>query len=211
MTVHPTAGFAAVILAGGRAQRLGGADKPGLAVGGAPMLHRVLSAVGDADPRVVVGPPRDGLPPGVVRTVERPPGGGPVAAIAAGLAAVAAPDPAGLVAVLAADLPFLTPDAVGLLRLQLTAREADGPGAYDGAVFVDEAGRRQLLCAVWRRSSLERALSALGDPAGRSMRHLIAALRVAETLWRVSDRAPLPPWFDCDTEADLRLAQEWTG
>jgi molybdopterin-guanine dinucleotide biosynthesis protein A len=131
-----------------------------------------------------------------------------------------------LVAVLAADLPLLTADALDLLRLQLEGRDADGPGTLDGAVFIDDTGRRQLLCGIWRLPALLRSLSALGDPAGRPIWQLVGGLRVGETLWRtrraaagggapvggaVVGRAPVPPWFDCDTEADLQVAKEWTG
>jgi hypothetical protein len=31
-------------------------------------------------------------------------------------------------------------------------------------------------------------------------------LRVAEVSWR---RPGPPPWFDCDTDDDLRTAEEW--
>ncbi|OMQ15636.1 molybdopterin-guanine dinucleotide synthase, partial [Modestobacter sp. VKM Ac-2676] len=44
--------FAAVVLAGGRAARLGGQAKPQLDVGGRTMLAAVLAAVPDARPRV---------------------------------------------------------------------------------------------------------------------------------------------------------------
>src|SRR3954449_11305146 len=61
----PLPPYAAVVLAGGRAARLGGQAKPQLDVGGRPMLVSVLTAVADAQPRVVVGPPQD-VPPDVV-------------------------------------------------------------------------------------------------------------------------------------------------
>src|SRR5215469_13569031 len=96
--------YGAVVLAGGAARRLGGVDKPGLLVGGTALLTRVLEAVVDADPVLVVGPPRleSLLPAGVRRTCEEPAGAGPVAAAAAGwrfMTGTAA------VALLAADLP----------------------------------------------------------------------------------------------------------
>ncbi|GAB3898809.1 hypothetical protein GCM10027612_57670 [Microbispora bryophytorum subsp. camponoti] len=62
--------YDAVILAGGRAERLGGADKPGALVGGLPLVERVVAAVRDARAVVVVGPPRD--MPGVLFTREDP-------------------------------------------------------------------------------------------------------------------------------------------
>ena len=96
-------GFAAVVLAGGAARRMNGADKPALTVAGQSMLTRVLAAVHDADPRIVVGRVPPDLPVHVHSTSEEPPGGGPVAAASAGLALV--PEGVTWTALLAADLP----------------------------------------------------------------------------------------------------------
>lgn len=196
--------YAAVVLAGGAARRLGevtrktgGAGKPALPVGGRPMLHRVLAAVGDASPRVVVGPPDLPLPPGTVRTQERPAGGGPVPAAAAGLA-LAGPE-VEEVALLAADLPLLDQAAVAALRAALARTGSDG------AVYVDGDGRRQWLCGVWRGEPLREALTPA--PPGGSLRQVLRGLVVAEVR---SDRDRPPPWFDCDTETDLRLVARWT-
>ncbi|MEU5399582.1 DUF6457 domain-containing protein [Streptomyces sp. NPDC005963] len=79
-----TDAFDAIVLAGGSAQRLGGADKPGLSVGGRTLLDRVLSASRGARRTVVVGG-RRGTERPVVWAREDPPGGGPVAALDAGL------------------------------------------------------------------------------------------------------------------------------
>jgi molybdopterin-guanine dinucleotide biosynthesis protein A len=195
--------YAAVVLAGGAARRMGGADKPAVPVGGRPMRDRVLAAVSDASPRVVVGPASD-LPPGVLVTREEPSGGGPVAATAAGLALV---DPGlSTVALLAADLPLLTSDAVGALR-----RALDGSD-LDGACYLDDRERRQFLCGVWRHAALRSALSRCrdhrrGSLAGAAMRTLLSGLRVTEVSW--AGVGP-PPWFDCDTDDDVRRAEEWT-
>src|SRR4051812_30251957 len=115
--------YAAVVLAGGRAARLGGQAKPQLEVGGRSMLAAVLTAVAAADPPGGVGPPQP-VPDGVLVLREEPPGGGPVAAMRAGLARVGTD----VVAVLAGDLPFLTPDVVARLRERLTG---------DGVLVVD--------------------------------------------------------------------------
>ena len=57
-------GLAAIVLAGGRASRLGGADKPGLVVGARTLLAAVLSAAIEAGAgHVVIGPPRPGFSP----------------------------------------------------------------------------------------------------------------------------------------------------
>ncbi|HET9519015.1 MAG TPA: NTP transferase domain-containing protein [Actinoplanes sp.] len=196
------AGFAAVVLAGGAARRMGGADKPALPVGGQPMLSRVLAAVHDADPQIVVGRVPSDLPAHVHPTREDPPGGGPVAATAAGLAMV--PDGTSIVALLAADLPLLTGEAVDVLRLTVES------APMQGAVYRDAEGRRQLLCGVWRTAALREAVDRLaverGNLHGASVRDLVEYLRVAEVAWR---RPGPPPWFDCDTDDDLRTAQEW--
>jgi molybdopterin-guanine dinucleotide biosynthesis protein A len=198
-------GYAAVILAGGAGRRLGGAGKPMLPVRGRPMLERVLDAVADAAVTVVVGPQTLELPGGLVRVSEEPPGGGPAAATAAGLAALTEIGPdvdedVATVALLAADLPFLDSRAVHALRVALEG------STVDGVVFVDSAGRRQTLCGVWRTASLRAALDRLGPPAGAPMRALLAGLRVGE----LDDAADPPPWYDCDQPDDLLRAEEWT-
>ncbi|MER7993538.1 molybdenum cofactor guanylyltransferase [Micromonospora chalcea] len=225
-------GYAAVVLAGGAARRMGGVDKPARPVGGRPMLHRVLAAVADADQRIVVGPSVP-LPDGVRTTREEPPGGGPVAAIAAGLALL---DPGTTtVALLAADLPLLTAAAVTELRRALDTpaaeREHDRaaererePAAERAstlpprgptvalACYVDGDGRRQQLCAVWRLPTLRAALDRLaatrgGTLDGAPVRGLLTGVAVREVSW--SGSGP-PPWFDCDTDEDVRRAEEWS-
>ncbi|MET8097507.1 NTP transferase domain-containing protein [Streptomyces sp. NPDC005236] len=96
------AGYDAVVLAGGAARRLGGEDKPGVRVGGRTLLDRVLAACADATRTVVVAEPRPTARP-VEWAREDPPGGGPLAALDAGLRHTRAP----YVLVLSADLPFL--------------------------------------------------------------------------------------------------------
>ncbi|MFD2766342.1 molybdenum cofactor guanylyltransferase [Micromonospora eburnea] len=213
--------YAAVVLSGGAARRMGGVDKPGRAVGGRPMLHRVLAAVADATPRIVVGPAGP-VPDGVRVTREEPPGGGPVAATAAGLALLD-PDTT-TVALLAGDLPLLTPAAVADLRRALGGpgggpasgrhRPADGAArlAADVACYVDGDGRRQQLCGVWRVAALRAAVDRLaaergGTVDGAPVRGLLAGADVREVSW--SGSGP-PPWFDCDTDEDVRRAEEWT-
>jgi molybdopterin-guanine dinucleotide biosynthesis protein A len=164
------------------------------------MLERVLTAVADAAVRVVVGPPDLPVPAGVLLTREEPPGAGPVAGAAAGTALVPRHG-IGTIALLAADLPMLDAPAVTILRSALE-RERHA----DVAVFVDGDGHRQTLCALWRSPALRDALSRLPTAAGAPVRALFAETRVAEVTWA---GAGPPPWFDCDTDADLRRAEEW--
>ncbi|GAA4524730.1 MULTISPECIES: molybdenum cofactor guanylyltransferase [Nonomuraea] len=184
MTAYGGDVFDAVILAGGRAERLGGVDKPGLEVGGTPMVGNVAAAAREAGRVVIVGPAR--AIPGAVFVREDPPGAGPVPALRAGLAEVTAP----WVVLLAGDLPFLAPSHLSTLLAHT--------GAGRGAVAVDGEGREQWLLGVWEAAGLREALAAY---EGRSLRGLLAPL--------VGRRVPLPrqAWFDCDTRDDLEEAR----
>ncbi|GAA2731213.1 NTP transferase domain-containing protein [Streptomyces nogalater] len=185
--------YDAVVLAGGAARRLGGADKPGVRVGGRALLDRVLAACADARTTVVVAAPRPTARP-VRWTREEPPGGGPLAALAAGLRHTTA----GHTVVLSADLPFVRP---GTLRRLLTAVRDTGA---DGTLLTDAGGRDQPLVAAYRTAALRRELAALtaahGDLTGLPLRRLTGALR----LTRVPD--PLAS-FDCDTWDDIADAR----
>jgi len=125
----------AIVLAGGRAARLDGVDKAGVEVRGRTLLAWTLDAVIDAREVVVVGDPVLTDRP-VTFTREDPRHGGPVAAALTGLDALHRP--AAYVAVVAVDMPRLTPHT---LRRLLDAAAA--PGA-DGAALVGPDGRRQL-------------------------------------------------------------------
>ncbi|MER0481180.1 DUF6457 domain-containing protein [Streptomyces sp. Edi2] len=129
-----------IVLAGGAARRLGGADKPALSVGARPLLDRVLAACPDAAITVVVGPHRP-TARAVVRALEDPPGGGPLAALDAGLRHTTAPT----VLVLSADLPFLTAATVqGLLAAATgtpgAARAGSGAVGPGSSAAVSDSG-----------------------------------------------------------------------
>jgi molybdopterin-guanine dinucleotide biosynthesis protein A len=189
--MHPRPPFSAVVLAGGKAARLGGRAKPQLEVGGRTMLATVLAAVAGADRRIVVGPPQP-VPDGVVLVREQPPGGGPVTALRTGLVEVDTE----LVAVLAGDLPFLTAALIDELRAALRG---------DGVLVVDDGGRDQLLLGLWRTPALRRALGAAPGPA--PVRRLLTGLVVDRIHPAVEPGRPAP-WLDCDTPADLARARQ---
>ncbi|MFF8677427.1 NTP transferase domain-containing protein [Streptomyces sp. NPDC015237] len=188
------AGYDAVVLAGGAARRLGGADKPGLRVGGRALLDRVLAACAGARTTVVVAGPRPTARP-VTWAREDPPGGGPLAALAAGLRHTTAE----YVVVLSADLPFLGEPTVARLLSALAAGEADG------VLLTDADGRDQPLVAAYRASALRRELAAPAGEEGTELtglplRRLTGALRLA----RVPDAVAS---FDCDTWDDIATAR----
>ena len=177
--------FDAIIVAGATSVRLDGADKAMLDVGGKSLLDRALGSVSAARRTVVVGPSR-AIDAAVVWCEERPVGGGPVAAFAAGLAAV----DADVVVLLAVDLPFVAP-AVPLLVA----------AAGDLAVLVDVTGRVNYLASAWRREVAEARLKSLLDPAGASMRALVSGVAAVS----VDD---VGGWSDdCDTWESLEAAR----
>ncbi|MEU6365177.1 NTP transferase domain-containing protein [Streptomyces sp. NPDC046931] len=185
--------YDAVVLAGGAARRLGGADKPGVRVGGRALLDRVLTACAGAATTVVVADPRPTTRP-VMWAREEPSGAGPVAALDAGLRRTTA----GYVVVLSADLPFLEE---GTVRRLLAALRASGA---EGAVLTDPEGRDQPLVAAYRSAALRRELARLATEhdhlAGLPLRRLVAGLG----LTRISD--PVAS-FDCDTWDDIAAAR----
>lgn len=174
--------LAGIVLAGGAARRLSGVDKPMLEVGGKPLLRHAIDALAAADPVVVVGPERAGVP-GVRWAREQPPGSGPVAALAAGLAALGEP---ALVAVLAGDLAAVRKSTVDRLCAAL--------GAADGAVLVDAQGRRQWLLGVWRTAKLRAALPA--EPANFPLHKVFGGLDAVPVAERAGESA------DIDTPED---------
>jgi molybdopterin-guanine dinucleotide biosynthesis protein A len=200
-TSESPADFDAVVLAGGRASRLGGGDKPGLRVGTRTLLASVVSAASAAGARriVVVGPDRPELPGGLAFVREEPPGSGPVPALRRGLAEVSAPT----VLVLAADLPFLR---ARHLRALLAARR----GLTSGAIMVDDTGRPQWLAGAWRTAGLRAAIQAYEQ---NSLHGLLlplepATLDPAQVGYDLGATEP-PPWLDCDTAEDLARARAW--
>ncbi|MBW8092365.1 molybdenum cofactor guanylyltransferase [Streptomyces hygroscopicus subsp. hygroscopicus] len=180
-----------MILAGGAARRLGGVDKPALRVGGRALLDRVLDACRGAGRTVVVGPRRPTVRP-VRWAREEPPGGGPVAAVDAGVRQTTAP----VVLVLSADLPFLTPETVETLLTGLRGAE--------GAVLVDPDGREQPLVAAYRAEPLRREIALLatehGGLGGLPLRLLVSELALARLQHPTAS-------FDCDTWEDITTAR----
>ncbi|WNF28295.1 NTP transferase domain-containing protein [Streptomyces sp. C11-1] len=183
-----------IVLAGGAAKRLGGADKPAVRVGGRALLDRVLAACAGAGATVVVGGRRPTARP-VTWTREVPQGGGPLAALGAGLRLTTAER----VLVLSADLPFL---GAGTVEALLAAAEE---GGREGALCTDPDGRDQPLVAAYRAEPLRRELALIatehGSLAGLPLRLLTAELDLARV-----DAGPHAA-FDCDTWDDIAAAR----
>lgn len=159
MTATPSPRFGAILLAGGRASRMGGIDKPGLMVDGVSMRDRAIAAVGSvgADPVIVVGPESASAPlagPGVRWVREDPPFSGPASAVVTALAAIGS-DAAEWTFLLACDLP--RPEAAIAALVQ-------GIPGQDGACLADADGRMQWLTGVYRTAALAEAAASV--PAG---------------------------------------------
>jgi hypothetical protein len=194
-----TLAFDAVVLAGDRSRRLGGADKPMLTVGGRTLLDRacgVLIAAG-AERVMVVGPERGTLPAACAWVAEQSEGDGPAAATIAGVRALKG-DP--LVVVMAADLPMVGP-VIGPL-VDAAARGVDE--GLDGAM-VRADGRDQYLVHCARRSSLLRVVGD-GDPTGWPMRRLVEGMDLVPVV------VPPDHVLDTDTwDAVARARRELGG
>lgn len=193
----PALSFDVVVLAGGTGRRLGGASKPDVVARGRRLLDHLLDglghlrAQGPGGPRrvVVVAPEQVSLPAGVLRALEEPPLGGPVAGIAAGVLALAADAEAGggqpseATALLACDAPHSW-RTLPVLAARLTAAQEEGQ-ALDGVVGVvpQEGGGRhvQHLVGVYRTGTL-RALVAPGGVGLRdvSVRRTFARLHLGQ-------------------------------
>lgn len=183
-----------VVLSGGTAARFQGADKASMEVGGATLLEHVLGALADVPEVVVVGEELVTSRP-VTFVREDPVGGGPAAGLLAGLSGF--PRPPRLTVVLAVDMPRVTADTVS--RLQVACE-----GAGDGALLVDEDGRRQYLCAVYRTEALRSAAPAYDAQHGLSMRALLSGLDLAEVPARAGESRDVDTWEDLSA-----LREQW--
>jgi len=135
----------ALLLAGGRATRMGGQDKGLIEVAGRPLAAHVLTAVAPQVAGLLINANRHaeayaalGAP-----VVADSLGGylGPLAGVLAGLEAARTD----LVATVPCDSPFVPGDLVARLHAGLTAAEADIAVAHDGE-------RRQPVFMLLRRS-----------------------------------------------------------
>ena len=172
-----------VVLAGGTSRRFG-SDKLAAPLNGSTVLETVVRSLPQDWPVVVVGPPRDcGRP--VTWTREDPPGGGPLAGVAAGVAQVETD----VVAVVAGDMPYAGPALVTLVAALRTASPDLG-----AVVAVDAQGVPNPLLTAYRTASLREALPV---PAADRPAKLLLALPHLDLL------VTGPASRDVDSQADL--------
>jgi molybdopterin-guanine dinucleotide biosynthesis protein A len=200
--------FTGIVLAGGRSTRFGG-DKLAADVGGRPLLHLAIEAVAAVVDEVVVVVRGDAaapaLPTGgrvpVIIARDAAPGRGPLAGLAAGLAAASHP-----VAILVGgDQPALRP-AVLLELLRCLGSNAGG-GRFD-VVGLDDGGQLRPLPAALRVATAGPMAEVVLAEGTRSLVGLFARLRAGALgpgRWRELDPAG-DSLRDVDTRDDLPSA-----
>ena len=182
-----------IILSGGTSSRFG-TDKSQAMLGHQQLIHHILTGIPKEFEIIVVG--ADPLFPEIAyRCVrENPVGGGPVAGIAAALELCESE----IVGVLATDMPFAGAHMIHLLSA-MTSHD-------DAIMYLDSQGYKQPLAALYRRESLENALSIIGNPHGASMRTLISHLNIHEIHMSPEIEKAM---IDVDTPHDLVVAMEY--
>ncbi|HPU13861.1 MAG TPA: NTP transferase domain-containing protein [Aeromicrobium sp.] len=176
----------AILLAGGRAQRMGGRDKMLLQVRGQSLLQHAVASVASASQVAIVGPARAvKLDREVIWTREEPQFSGPAAAIAAGFDALNL-GRGDEVVILPTDLVNPAELVAALL------------GAEANCVATDPAGFRQWACCRLVAEDLAAAIAQVDDLANASIRQLLNPIDLTEI--QVSGRV----CTDLDTEEDAK-------
>ncbi len=187
-----TAGPIAIVLAGGTSRRFG-SDKLRHRLGERTLLAEALSGL-PADTEVIVVGPSPPEHPELRAVREEPAGGGPAAALVAGLRAALAEE---FEAVLV--LPGDAPQA-GHAAAELLSRLRRSPGS-DAVLAMDSQGREQPLQLALRPAAARALFRAAGENAGSgaSARLLVRTLTPPPLVHQLSG----PATFDIDTPAQL--------
>ena len=171
MTTVRRADLSCVVQAGGLSSRMG-CDKARMAFCGEPLIERVLGRLAPVAGELVVTTSRPselayleerafgGLVPRVVADLEG--SAGAMRGIASSLAAARLP----LAAIVACDMPFVSPELISAL----SDRVKEGP--LDVCVPREERGIEPL-CAVWRRQTCAPVARELLDQDRQRIRCLI--------------------------------------
>jgi molybdopterin-guanine dinucleotide biosynthesis protein A len=190
-----------VVLAGGLARRMGGADKAGILIGGVTILQRVLARLKPQCRALILnanGDPARFAATGLTVVADSVPDyPGPLAGILAGLdwAANHAPGIAWVVTA-PSDCPFLPRDLVA--RLHLARSEAGTPLAC-----AQSGGRRHPVVALWPVALREDLRHALVHDNIRKVEAWAARRGVGVADW---PDAPVDPFFNVNTPDDVATA-----
>jgi molybdopterin-guanine dinucleotide biosynthesis protein A/uridine kinase len=186
----------AVVLAGGASRRFR-PDKLAEQLDGEPLLDGVLASLPErVETVIVVGAAREVIRP-VTFTSEKPAGGGPAAALVAGLRR-ALDEASDAIVTLPGDAPL-----AGKAASILLSRLESEPSA-EAVVGVDASGREQPLQLALRPAAARNVVETAGPSgaAGLSARRLLDALRPglvsqrleAAELWDIDTRDQLLAW-----------------
>ncbi len=207
MTVDRAFGpVAAIVLAGGRAQRMGGGDKPLTDLAGRPLLDHVLTRIRPQVARIALNANGDParFAAWTLPVVADSVGDfhGPLAGVLAGLdwAATLEPAPRWLLSV-PADAPFLPSDLVERLEESVSTAKTEIACAWSG-------GRTHWVIALWplaMRAALRRALV---DEHLHKVEDWVGRHRFAIAEWRDD---PLDPFLNVNTKDDLAVAERWVA
>ena len=182
--------LAAVVLAGGESRRFGG-DKLAADLDGLSLLERAVTDLPYDAQLIIVGPEREIGRPAVFAR-EEPPGGGPAAAMIAGLRLALSGDTAAIV-VLPGDAPAAGRAAMTLLSVL----RSSGASAV---LAVDRSGHPQPLQLALRPPAAKALITAAGNLAGAGQ----SARQLVDRLSPPPRRVPVAPGhFDIDTRDQL--------
>jgi molybdopterin-guanine dinucleotide biosynthesis protein A len=188
--------IAGLIYAGGQATRLGGLDKPLLALAGVPLVAWSLARLAPQVERVAIvtrGDPARfaGFPADVIvdpQAAQTP--WGPIGGLLAGLEWARGVGAMGL-ATAPADAPFLPTDLVARLAAAGSCAMAEGPTGKEPA------------CALWPVAQAHR----IADLANSGERALWAIAKALDAAPVVFPNADPPPFFNINTPHDVISAE----
>lgn len=162
----------AVIIAGGQGQRLGGARKADIRIGGITMLERVADALTSAARPVIVATGPHGaslaLGPDYIGVSDLDSnGGGPLAGLAAAVASLRSRGiTKGALVSVAVDTPFLPADYTQRLLAALTTAPSAFAAWGDGFYPPNAAWRLEAIADLPERASAYGSLKALHQSLG---------------------------------------------
>ncbi|UXN73029.1 NTP transferase domain-containing protein [Devosia sp. A8/3-2] len=192
----------AVIIAGGRGQRLGGVRKGDLRIGGVRLIERVRLALGDVADPLLLAPGPGEAPETNSGTLAVPdlegPVGGPLAGLAAAVEALQRKEvQSGILVSVAVDTPFLPQGFAAAMAVAL----GDAAAVYaarDEAFYPPNA--------AWRIEALSALPGRVRDgTSAPSLKALHRQLDASRYDWR--DRYEHDPFANLNTLADLVALQ----
>ena len=195
-------GVPGVVLAGGRARRMGGGDKPLREIGGRTILARVIARLKPQCECLALSANGDPLRfasfglPVIADGVKHYPG--PLAGILAGLDWAAARRPnAQWILSAPGDCPFLPKDLVVRLRQAMSAQGAE-------LAVAASPGRSHPVIGLWSVALRDALRDALIVEGLRKVDEWAGRYRVATVAWPAE---PLDPFFNANTVEDLAEAE----